>query len=71
MITQPMSLAEIRVVGNAALLKALGPVGMIRYLQQFETGSGNYSVERQAWLAKLDLDTLLNEIRKLQQTQRE
>ena len=38
---------EIRQAGMDALLRALGPVGMIRFLQQFETGRGDYTAERQ------------------------
>jgi hypothetical protein len=45
-----MSPDEIRVAGMKALLHELGPVGLIRFLQQFETGSGDYSLERQGWL---------------------
>lgn len=50
-----MTLHEIRIVGNEALLKTLGPVGMIRYLQQYERGRGNYTEERHRWLDPLDL----------------
>lgn len=58
-----MTLYEIRNQGNEALIKALGPVGMIRYLQQYEKGYGNYTEERHQWLDKLDLNTLLSELR--------
>ena len=50
MNTQTMSLEKIRASGLAALLKELGPVGMIRFLQQFETGQGDYSKDRHKWL---------------------
>lgn len=29
-----------------ALVRELGPVGMVRFLQQLETGSGDYTAER-------------------------
>ncbi len=45
-----MTFEEIRLVGLEALARELGPVGMVRFLQQFETGYGDYSAERQQWL---------------------
>lgn len=39
---------EIRSVGMKALKEALGPVGMVRFLQQYDLGYGNYTEERQA-----------------------
>jgi hypothetical protein len=40
MNTQAMSLEQIRIAGMEALARELGVVGMIRFLQQFETGYG-------------------------------
>ncbi len=37
---------EIRNAGYAALNAALGPVGTIRFLQQFNLGSGDYTKEK-------------------------
>ena len=37
---------EIRMKGFEALTKALGPVGMIRFLQQFDLGEGDYTKDR-------------------------
>ncbi len=45
-----MSLEEIRQHGISALARELGPVGMIRFLQQFETGAGDYTRDRHQWL---------------------
>ncbi len=47
---KPLTLDEIRKAGLEALSRELGPVGMVRFLQQFETGSGDYSTERSQWL---------------------
>jgi len=63
---EPMTLEEIREAGLKALLRELGPVGMVRFLQQFETGKGDYSVERHEWLGKFDVDTIVQEIQKRQ-----
>ena len=40
------NLIEIRKVGLQALKDALGPVGMVRFLQQFENGYGDYTKEK-------------------------
>ena len=45
-----MSLEELRQRGIAVLAKELGPVGMIRFLQQYESGEGDYSQDRHQWL---------------------
>jgi hypothetical protein len=41
-----MKLAEIRQQGYKALTEALGVVGTLRFIQQFEAGYGNYTQER-------------------------
>ena len=40
------TLAELRRAGIDALARALGPVGMARFLQQFDPGQGDYTTER-------------------------
>ncbi|MEK7397611.1 MAG: hypothetical protein AAB116_11820 [Candidatus Poribacteria bacterium] len=59
---EPMTLEQIREAGIKALLRELGPVGMVRFLQQFETGSGDYSVERHEWLDETDVEIIAQEI---------
>ena len=54
---------EIRMAGLEALSRALGPLGMVRFLQQFEAGSGNYSEDRHSWLGKQTVDQLAEEIK--------
>lgn len=49
---------QIRLAGLKALNWELGPVGMIRFLQQFETGSGDYTKERQLREDTVDAATL-------------
>jgi len=56
-----MSLEEIRQHGIDALARELGPVGMIRFLQQFETGKGDYTIERHQWLPD-DVDVIAEAI---------
>jgi hypothetical protein len=36
---------------------------MLRFLQQFESGSGDYTNERRTWLGKSDVRALAQEIR--------
>lgn len=62
MKAESMSLMEIRIAGMEALLRELGPVGMIRFLQQYETGEGDYTQERHTWLDSLDLQTIAEKI---------
>lgn len=38
---------EIRTVGLQALKEALGPVGMVRFMQQYDLGYGDYTKEKQ------------------------
>ena len=40
---------EIRQQGLAALEERLGRADMIRFLQQFQTGSGDYATQRHDW----------------------
>lgn len=47
---QAMTPQQIRIAGLAALSRELGVVGMIRFMQQFEMGQGDYSKDRHKWL---------------------
>ncbi|MCL1991968.1 MAG: hypothetical protein FWG66_03360 [Spirochaetes bacterium] len=40
------NLMEVRKAGLQALNEALGTVGMIRFIQQYEKGSGDYTKEK-------------------------
>jgi hypothetical protein len=59
-----MSPAVIRKAGLEAVAKKLGPVGMVRFLQQFETGLGDYTKERGQWLKDMDIHEIVKEIKK-------
>ncbi len=63
MNAQSMSLEQIRIAGMEALARELGIVGMVRFLQQFETGHGDYSKDRYEWLDNQDMDTVVKRIR--------
>ncbi|MEW6754665.1 MAG: hypothetical protein AB1505_27325 [Candidatus Latescibacterota bacterium] len=57
-----LTLEEIRRKGIEALARELGPVGMVRFLQQFETGHGDYGAERHRWLPD-DLQAIAEELK--------
>jgi len=58
-----MTLEQIRQNGLEALARELGPVGMVRFLQQFENGAGDYTSERQQWLSDEDVLAVVEGIR--------
>jgi len=55
------NLMEIRKIGLQALKEALGPVGMVRFIQQYENGSGDYTKEKyqQPDITVDDIDIML------------
>ena len=57
-----LTLEQIRVQGLQALATELGPVGLVRFLQQTETGSGDYSRERHGRVARQSGATLVKKI---------
>ena len=46
MKTKTLTLYEIRTIGFEALLRELGPAGAIRFIQQYESGHGDYTRNR-------------------------
>jgi len=59
-----MTLEQIRLTGLEVLARELGPVGLVRFLQQFETGRGDYSTERHRWLGERNVQDITEEIRR-------
>jgi hypothetical protein len=55
---------EIRTIGFEALLRKLGPAGAIRFLQQYETGRGDYSRDRHTFLPKLSVAEISRQIQR-------
>lgn len=56
------TLPELRRAGIDALVKALGPVGMARFLQQFDPGRGDYTADRDRIVGDATVDDLVDEI---------
>ncbi|MCI0331747.1 MAG: hypothetical protein L0228_00810 [Planctomycetes bacterium] len=52
------TLDEVRREGFAALEERLGRADMIRFLQQFETGNGDYSQQRHDWVDQTTLEDI-------------
>jgi hypothetical protein len=53
-----MTFDEIYREGLKALRDRLGRSGMIRFLQQFETGRGDYARERHQWVDRMSLQDI-------------
>ena len=62
--------AELRRAGIDALVRALGPVGMARFLQQFDPGHGDYTADRDRILANPTVDDLMGELEQRRQGSR-
>jgi hypothetical protein len=53
----------LRKAGLDVLRRELGVAGMVRFIQQFEMGSGDYTAERWQWLpADADVEKLAKSI---------
>ncbi len=57
-----MSLVELQNKGYQVLQEHLGIVGMLKFIQQFDTGSGNYTKEREKLLGNPTIDEIKAEI---------
>ena len=49
-------------MGIEALTKELGPVGMTYFMQQFDRGEGDYTVERERLLSGISMEDALHEL---------
>lgn len=54
-------LGTIRRMGIEALTEKLGPVGMVEFIRQFDSGYGDYTKERHEWLDDMDIETIVKE----------
>lgn len=58
-----MTPLELNRVGYEALTEALGFDGMIRFLRQFETGSGDYTQEREQLIESFTVEDIFEKIK--------
>jgi hypothetical protein len=63
MKAQQANPAILRKLGLEALCKSLGPIGMVRFLQQYETGTGDYTRERDLWLKEINIESIAMELK--------
>ncbi|WP_337176230.1 hypothetical protein [Paludisphaera sp.] len=56
-------LAEITARAIEILSRELGPADTLRFINQFTTGSGNYTAERDALPGTMTLDDIIVEIK--------
>lgn len=50
---------EIQELGIETLRQGIGVVGLIRFLQQFDKGHGNYVQDRQQWQKNYTVETII------------
>jgi hypothetical protein len=62
--TNNMTNEQVVEIGLEILEKELGPVGMIRFIQQFDLGHGDYTRDRHKWLKEQNLEELVKKIKK-------
>ena len=55
---------EIRRAGIEILSRELGVLGMVRFLQQFDPGAGDYTRDRHQWLGNPTVDELFDRMKK-------
>jgi hypothetical protein len=57
------SLAEISAQGTEILIREMGVVDALRFLNQLRPGLGDYTKERGRWLNELSLGKIVSEIK--------
>lgn len=68
MTTENLTLYEIRTIGFDALMRELGPAGAIRFIQQYESGYGDYTRDRKKLLPKKSVREIGQQIIKQRQS---
>jgi hypothetical protein len=63
-----MTPIQVQQTGLAILARELGPTGLVRFLQQFELGSGDYTAEREQWLGEMDVDAVMRLVEERRQS---
>jgi hypothetical protein len=62
-----MAAIELQRKGFKALVDALGIVDAMRFIHQYDSGSGDYTKERHQWLDQLTIDDFPNYVRQKRQ----
>ena len=56
-------LSELNRQATALLVREMGIADALRFLSQFSSGSGDYTIERDQWLADLSVQQIASEIK--------
>ena len=62
--------SELRERGFRALSDALGWINAVRFLREYDSGSGNYTEERATLLPDLSIEELTAEVERIQDANR-
>lgn len=65
-----LSNRDIRMKGLKVLWDNLGPDNVIRFLQQYDIGKGNYTQERQAWKKRISIKDIVNSVETLRRAKK-
>jgi hypothetical protein len=68
MIAELKPLTEITQEAIRVLLREIGIVNTLRFLNQYSTGYGNYTEEREQLFGRLTLDEIIVEMKKDRKT---
>ena len=63
MIQEPKPLTQITQEAIRVLYQEIGVVDTVRFLNQFTTGYGDYTTERDVFFANMTLDDILSDIK--------
>ena len=63
MTHKTMTIPEIRKAGLEALRERLGPAGMLQFLQLYDSGQGDYTKDRHAWLKDVSVEDVAQSVR--------
>ncbi len=63
MNTESRPISEINRRATNILLREMGVVETIRFLNQFSLGRGNYTKDREKWLGDISLDDAISQIK--------
>ncbi|HYR09600.1 MAG TPA: hypothetical protein VEQ60_17630, partial [Longimicrobium sp.] len=64
-LSTPMTQDDIHEAGLEVLHRELGTVGLVRFIQQFNKGSGDYTAERAQLQAGVTVDDVMTSIRRV------
>jgi hypothetical protein len=54
---------KVNQTASQILFKEMGVIDTFRFFNQFDTGTGDYTQEREQWLGNLTLEQIVSEIK--------